>query len=328
MPPRKVGDSAAAIFTQHQVKPHETVLLGATKEDMIAGVHNKLLHIRCDWYGQQCKYGLAVPDVSALRRFCLVFALRQHSIYWKHLDNSLDISAAGPYSTKRPDYALFGGDARDAAKYGAGHPDFWFLIVASSAYFSGSLVGVDYICSYPGHKAGYTQPAPNSQAAVLARLGQCLNISYYHDLILRHLDSNKSQPIPALNRSFLNQLNTIHLNKKPRRNLSVDARKTTISLRDKLILVVDDITTSGKSLDTARAYIEAAGGKARLFSWLKTIHTSYTRMNAPELSPYKPNAIVAEPSHANFGYDSGVVDPKAPTELDSALREYVKLNGP
>jgi hypothetical protein len=31
--------------------------------------------------------------------------------------------------------------------------------------------------------------------------------------------------------------------------------------------------TSGRSLDVARAYIEAAGGTAVLFSWLKTINT-------------------------------------------------------
>lgn len=325
-PPRRQSGSADVILGKYAVARHETVLLGGTHKDMIAGVQNKLLHLRCDWYGKQSNYGLEVADVASLRRFCLVFALRKHSIFWRHDNENLDISAAGPFSTMKEAYALFGADAKSAAKHGTGHPEFWFLIAASSLYFSGALAGVHYICSYPGHKAGVSPIATDSQAYVLARLGQCMRINYYHDLILRHRDAEKSQLKQATAREFLNQINTIKLNRHPHRNLQTTPNTSPLSLKGKLVLVVDDITTSGKSLDTARAYIEAAGGKTRLFSWLKTINTSYTRMDNPEIKPYSANNLSKEPSHTNFSYNEGIVDQSAPIELNQALENFKKFS--
>ncbi|UXV85953.1 hypothetical protein IXO134_007425 [Xanthomonas oryzae pv. oryzae] len=326
-PPRRRAGSADPILSKYGVKRSEAVLLGGSEEDMIAGVQNKLLHIRCDWYGKQTEYGLfAAADVAAVQRFCLVFALRQHSIFWRHADSELDVTAAGPFSTKSEAYAMFGVDARDAAKHGSGHPEFWFLITASSLYFSGSLTGVDYICSYPGHKAAARGIEDGSQAAVLARLGQCLRINYYHDLIERHRDAEKSQFKKAYERSFLNQINTIRLNPNPHRNFSPTPNKKRVSLSGKTILVVDDITTSGKSLDSARAYIEAAGGKARLFSWLKTINSDYTRMESPKISPWQVNSFAVEPNFVTYSYDGGIVDDSAPEELDAALKLFKALS--
>ena len=65
-------------------------------------------------------------------------------------------------------------------------------------------------------------------------------------LIIRHIKSIKSQPIKADDRTFVNHLNTIHLNKRPRSYDRPEPRKTSLSLRGKHVLVVDDIMTSGR----------------------------------------------------------------------------------
>ncbi|CAB3722958.1 hypothetical protein LMG3441_03975 [Achromobacter kerstersii] len=307
---------------RYGAQPCETALVGGIREDMIAGVQNKLLLLRPTWYGQHMEYGFPVETISELARFCFVFGLRKHPIFWRVQDGTLDVSAAGPFSTFKAAYQMFGEDARAFAKGGMGSPNFWFNFAVSSMYFSGLLEGVNYICSYPGHSP-QSDPNKFGMADVLAKLGKCFNISYYHDLIVRHEEALKSQPIKAANRRFLTQLNSIHLSKRPHKNLANDAVKTAISLNGKTILVVDDFCTSGRSNEASRAFIEAAGGRARLFSWLKTINAPYTRINsAPDLAPFKPNGLENEPLSLEYDYFAHVVANGAPGEIHESLCRY------
>lgn len=321
-PARQLKDSALPIMQRYGAQRYETALVGGVDEDMRAGVQNGLLMLRPDWYGQHTEYGFSVPTISDLARFCFVFALRKHPIFWRVQDGSLDVSAAGPFSTMRAAYQMFGADARAFAKGGYGNPDFWFNFAVSSLYFSGMLEDVDYICSFPGHSPE-SDANKFGMAEVLSRLGKCFRRSYYHDLIVRHEAALKSQPIRAAERKFLNQLNTTHLSKKPHLNLSAAPRKTAISLTDKRVLVVDDFCTSGRSSEAARVLIEAAGGTARLFSWLKTISAPYCRINGPlQLSPFKPNTFAVEPARQEYSYEGHIVAPEAPAEIQDCFMRY------
>ncbi|HEL3809774.1 TPA: phosphoribosyltransferase [Stenotrophomonas maltophilia] len=323
-PARKRKDSAASILTKHGVQKHEAILLGGGDDDMICGVNNRLLHIRSDWYGKRTDHGFQVKSVEELRRFCTVFGLRQYNVFWQTGGANWTVSTAGPFSTMVSAYALFGYDARDAAKHGAGHPEFWFYITVASLYFSGLMEDVDHICSYPSHS---DQPKPitaNGLESILARLGKCTRASYLHDLIIRHSTAAKSQPIKAADRLFSNQLSTIKLNKFPHSNLAAEARKTPISLKGKKVLVVDDMITSGRSIESARAYIEAAGGHATLFGWLKTISAPYMALDGaiPGLKPYENNNVVVEPPSTAHSYQAGIVAPNAAAELDAMLKQF------
>lgn len=322
-PARNAGNSAAGILAKHGVQRHETLLLGGGEFDVRAGVNNRLLHIRSDWYGQHSDYGFQVKSVEELRRFCVLFALRQHPVFWSVNAGNLNVLAAGPFSTMKEAYSRFGYDARDAAKHGLGHPDFWFYITISTLYFSGLMEEVDYICSFPGHQSGAKTIGVDSMEAILARMGRCFRTSYYHDLIVRHTTAQKSQPIRADDRLFATQLNSIHLNKKPHLNLATAARKTPISLVGKRVLVVDDMVTSGRSLECARAYIEAAGGTAILFGWLKTISSAYRQISPTiaGLRPFEPNTI-GEPASISHSYYDSIVDADAPNELNDIFQRY------
>jgi hypothetical protein len=95
------------------------------------------------------------------------------------------------------------------------------------------------------------------------------------------------------------------------------------------VLVVDDFCTNGRSLDVARAYIEAAGGKAILFSWLKTINMSFQHMSpSPALRPYEANALMAEPSATELSYGRHIISRGAPAEIDRTLEAYKKWKWP
>ena len=92
---------------------------------------------------------------------------------------------------------------------------------------------------------------------------------------------------------------------------------------------LDDFCTNGRSLDSARAYIEAAGGKAVLFSWLKTINMGFLHMNgAPQLQPFQANTIGREPNVMNFDYTPYIVSDDAPAEIDRLLAAYREWKWP
>lgn len=319
-PARRKGGSVDPILAQFNVARHETLLVGNGEEDLLAGVNNHLLLVRPDWYASESEYGFSVSTISELERFCTVFGLRKHPIYWSIYDGPLQVRAMGPYSTKIQQYAGFGTDALKAAKYEAGSLEFWHRLIVSSVYFSDLIAEVDYIASFPGHEQGIKPKVVNE---VMALLGKCFRKTFFPDLIERHATSIKSAYASASQKTFRNQLNTIRLNAYPHPYGSEKARKTPINLHGKTVLIVDDFCTNGRSLDAARAYIEAAGGKAISFAWLKTINSDYLHMKpAPTLQPFQSNSVADEPPSVAYPYVDGIEDGEAPAEIASILDRY------
>lgn len=320
-PPRQRGGSVAPILEQFGVKLHETILVGAQDEDLHAGVNNKLLLLRPAWYGGDLKYGFELKSISELARFCLIFGTRMHPIYWQVSDaaRGLEVAAMGPFSTVISAYAKFGEDALAAAKYEAGTLEFWHQLITSTLYFSGLIHQVDLIAVYPGHGSGIKVKAFYE---VLSLLGKCFRKRFYVDLLLRHQDAAKSTATKAVFRNFAPQVNTLRLNRNPSQ-YGGEPLASQIDLKNKAVLVVDDICTSGRSLDTARAYLVAAGARPILFSWLKTINTDFYSMEpAPVLNPFEANTIVQEPPSVHYGYHQQIIDSQAPSEIDEVLKRF------
>ncbi len=321
MPARQTKDSVNPILTKYGVKLEETVLVGSAETDLIAGKNNRLLLLRADWYENKIDYGFGLKSIKELERFCLLFGNRSHYFYWQvnEPDENLNLNTLGPYSTHKPEFATFGGDAFKAAKFEKGTLDFWHHLITSTLYFSGIIHKVDYITVYPGH-AGNKKVQEFYEA--LDILGKCFGKTFYVDLILRHTAAAKSATTPHAEKTFLTQINTIHLNNYPSK-LGKEPNKSALRLKDKCVLVVDDICTNGRSLDTARAYLSSAGAKCILFCWLKAIHRDYLRMvPMPEISPYKPNALATEPGNVAYGYHQHIVDTAAATEIDTLLSQF------
>lgn len=323
LPKRQQRSSVSPILDDFQIQRCEAVLLGAKKSDLEAATNNKLLLLRPSWYEPRTEYGLDMTSVDDLRRFCLIFGLREHPVFWQVQQENLNYSAMGVYSTYIERFADVGNDAKDAAKWGGGTLDFWLSAVFATLYFANLVQDVKYICSFPGHDPSSSSPAIPFVHETLITLGQSLRVGYYRDLLVRHTASRKSQTNRGA-RTFSNQLDTLRLNRSPHLNRSEDPRKSKMDLRGVKVLVVDDFCTTGHSLDSARALVEAAGGEAVLFSWLKTINTPFTHMSPDpkSLKPWQPNQLAAEPASVEFGFREHIVDQKATDELDSILRRY------
>jgi hypothetical protein len=322
-PVRQRSGSVDPILAETGIQHHETILVGSQDTDMQAGVNNKLLLIRPAWYGAEMPYGFPVESISELARFCEIFAFRQHPIYWSIDEDALQVRSMGPFSTRLPDFAEFGSSARATAKDNRGDPAFWFFAVVSALYFSGLVHQVDYICSFPGHNPAATGGIRAVLDSVMTRFAKCFSKPYLPDLILRHTMSRKSQYLRPEQKTFANQINTIHLNRRPRRYDRPAPPKKPLSLTGKQVLIVDDFITNGRSLDVARAFIEAAGATAILFSWLKTINTNFFHMFPdPPLTPYQPSAITDEPPMRAYGFVRHIVASQAPDEINRILDAY------
>ncbi|WP_431099012.1 hypothetical protein [Polaromonas aquatica] len=322
-PYRQMAGSVDPILAQFNVQRHETILIGARDEDLRAGVNNKLFLLRPSWYGGNLEYGFELKSISELERFCSLFGTRQHPFYWNVSDPHADlqVSALGPFSTYIEQYASFSEDARRAAKFDAGTLEFWHQLIVSTLYFSGIMHKVDYITVYPSHTSGAKSKAFYDD---LSLLGKCFGKTFFPDLLLRHSDAPKSSKSRAADRLFSNQVNSIKLNRYPAK-YGGKPRKTALSLAGKTILVIDDICTSGRSIDCARSYLGAAGASSILFAWLKTINTDFLSMTpTPGLSPYQQNILTAEPAHRAYGYSQHIVDAQAPAEIETLLEAYKK----
>jgi hypothetical protein len=323
LPARQFAGSADPILAELGIERHETILVGSKTIDMQAGVNNRLLLVRPAWYGDAMEYGFRVASINELARFCEIFALRQYPIYWSIDDGALQVRSMGPFSTILNDFAEFGSSARATAKENRGDPEFWFFAVVSALYFSGLIHQVHYISPFPGHNPAATGGVRVLFDDVMTRFAKCFRKPYLPDLIVRHTRSQKSQYLRPEQKTFGNQINTIHLNRRPRSYDKPEPRKTALPLAGKKVLVVDDFITNGRSLDVARAFIEAAGANAVLFSWLKTINTSFEHMFPdPSFDPYQPCAIGQEPTTVSSPYRNYIVAPRAPRELTSILRAY------
>jgi predicted amidophosphoribosyltransferase len=318
-PARRRSGSVDPILRKYDVLKREVILVGNGEEDVLAGVNNKLLLVRPNWYPTTSEYGFLVESIAEFERFCVIFGLRKHPIYWAVNTGKLNVYAMGPYSTRITEYATFGTDAVQSAKHEKGTLNFWHQLIVSTLYFSGLIEKVDYIATYPGHSVGEKNRVIDQ---VMSQLGKCFRKTFYPDLIVRHTTAVKSAYATPEQKTYKNQLATIKLNRRPKK-YGVEPRHSNISLGNKTVLVVDDICTNGRSLESARFFIESAGGKTILFSWLKTINTNYLEIDSrPTINPFMSNNIEAEPATKPHGYHQQIVEQEAASEIASLLDFY------
>jgi len=328
LPHKPSSDSINYVLNQMGWDPTETVYVGNTDDDMRTAVNGNVLFLNGTWFGKRTDYGFEFSSPRDIARFIDIFCLREHLWHFCINEQGLEYYALAPYSTYKQEFAAYSTDAKQAAKWGAGHPDFWTKYLFSTIYFSELHKRIDYVAVYPGHEAGFGNPIMEEPTLAFTK---CFRKSYLRDLVVRHTPSRKSsfarvagQPI-----DHLNQLNTLVLTRYPLRGTG-DKRYVRSPLTDgKTVLIVDDICTNGYSLEAARSFLEQTGVRVICLSWLKTINTNYQKLEqvAP-FSPFEASHFNQIPPIRSFPYHNFVVDPYAPEEIDQKLSSYDNWNWP
>lgn len=119
-----------------------------------------------------------------------------------------------------------------------------FMYLVSQCYLSDLLSDIDIITVYPGHNKGSTNKVLKDYSSYLSLF---FKDKFIDDLILRHTTAPKST-YQQSQRNILDQFNTIMINP--------DYKK---KIQTKNILVLDDFTTTGFSLECARRMLLNAG---------------------------------------------------------------------
>ncbi|MCM2529701.1 phosphoribosyltransferase [Shewanella algae] len=327
IPKKPTAASTSYVLRKMQWKANEVLYIGSTDNDMRTAVNGKILFLRASWYNNNSNYGFNFSEPKQIARFIDSLCLREH--FWSHeiIDGDFEFYALAPFSTYKVEFKRYSEDAREAAKFGRGHPDFWLSAIVTSMYFTGIQERIDFITAYPGHQAGVGNDKMNDD---LMTFGKCFRKGYLHDLIERHTTALKSQTARQTGQkiSHKNQLNTIRLNRLPTKNNN--SKYKTPPLRNgKKVLVVDDICTRGYSLETARKYIEKTGAKTILVAWLKTINTDIETLgHLGQFDPYQNNTFKNVIHGKTYSYQKYLVDPKASEELSDQFEFFKNWDWP
>jgi HAD superfamily hydrolase (TIGR01549 family) len=321
VPQKPKEEAVKSILDKLGIEPKKAIYIGNSDIDMRTAVNSKLLFLNATWYGENTDYGFKFLTLKEIARFIDIFCLRDNLWAYCINDGRLEYYALGIYGIreKQYDYSL---DAKEAAKFGRGHPEFWIKYLLSTVYLSGLHERIDYIAPYPGHQQG---SIPSVMEKTIVTFAKCCRKKYLKDLIVRHTTSTKSafarynnQPI-----NHFNQLNTIHLNPTPAQNIEGKVYKKSPLNSKKTVLVIDDFCTQGYSLEAARNFIEQTGAKVILISLLKTIIKNYERIDdLGKFDPCNPYHFSDVGKTRIYPFNSYLIEKFAHQEIRSKLHEY------
>lgn len=327
IPPKPRSDATTYILQKMKWESKETLYIGASENDMQTAVNGELLFLRATWWANKTDYGFEFSSPKDVAKFIDTFCLRDHFWCYQITDGDFELYALAPFSTMKEEYTLYSQDAKDAAKHGQGHPEFWVSALVTSLYFTGIHHRIDYIATYPGHQAGSGNKIMNIP---MSTFGKCFRKNYIQNLVERHNTAIKSQTarMKGISIDHLNQLNTIKLNPKPQKNPTSNYAKSPLG-KGKTVLLIDDICTRGYSLESARAFIEQTGAKVIMATWLKTINTDIEVLKPlTRFDPYALNEFEAAELLKTHSYHANIIDHLAPTELTQIFKGFQEWDWP
>ena len=298
---------------------NETIYVGNTNDDMMTAVNGKVLFLNATWYGKNTDYGFEHKTPIDVGRFIDIFCLRDHFWQYSIQENGLEYYALGIYGTIDDEFKIYTEDAKQAAKFGRGHPEFWANYLLASIYFSGLHTKIDYIAPYPGHKMG---SLPTLMEEGFLAFSKCFRKTYLKDLVVRHTTSTKSAFARSQNQRLdhFNQLNSIRLEKFPLKKGNERFKNCPVK-KGKTVLIIDDFCTQGYSLEAARIFVEQTGAQVVCLSLLKTIFKDYEQIvYIDNFDPFKPNKF-SHLKSIKYPYRRHI-DNNANEEIGAKLESY------
>lgn len=162
--------------------------------------------------------------------------------------------------------------------------DILMVHLLCSAYLDGSLPGRAWFCVYPSSTPGRV----NDQLAEFLQVAKVMVGSYYRGDLLVRASKAIDTSMARANRqhgtvSIATQATTVHLNPKYRS-----------AVRGKTVIVFDDFTTEGMSLDWARNLLTKAGAREVIgvtIGKYRKPYTVFTPRPGVTIDAFAPNAL-------------------------------------
>lgn len=297
---------------------HQLLYVGCSTLDWRTAINSGVLYLHANWAARQpggttsltVESPLEVP--SFFETFLATppawaYGLDQGN--WK-LRSLLPASAILPCTSPRQKFTLQDVFTYDKAikVNDEDARDLLMLFVLSNAYLEGLIPANPVICVYPGSKRGKVSL---QLADYLDRAAKLFHGYYKDDLLVRASDAidtslervNARKKGRTPNVSIATQAATVHLGERYRGRLT-----------GRSVIVFDDFTTNGMSLEWARLLLSAAGaGRIVMLTVGKygTSHYRYDLRSGIRLDPFTLNTLSATDfvtTSRSSAVDNSVVD--------------------
>lgn len=302
-----------AVTDQLDLARHELLYVGQTAMDWRTAINSGVLYLHALWSAQ------IPPGVTALASDSpgdvadFIDDFLTGKPIWSHrlddgawsLRSLLPAGATLPSTRPHSRFTLqdvFTYDRRidvggDEAR------DLLMIMVLTSAYLEGLIPANPLICVYPGSRMGNVS---RQLANYLDKAASLFHGYYREDLLVRGADA----PDTSLER--------VRARREGRSaNVSIATQATTVhlgpqykaKLRGKTVVVFDDFTTHGNSLEWARILLEAAGAASIVMLTVGKYGDGHTRFELKDhvrLDPYTLNALTPDDfrqSHLRPAFD-------------------------
>ncbi|MBK5996904.1 hypothetical protein JHN53_35920 [Streptomyces sp. MBT58] len=290
-----------AVTTALHLRRYELLYVGCTAMDWRTAINSGVMYQHAAWAGSMPSgtTSLVARTPSDVDRFLEMFLSADPS--WSHradqgnwsLRSLLPASALLPSTSPGPTFRL-----QDVFTYkkpvkigDADARSVLMLFVLANAYLENLIPANPYFCIYPSSTSGQVSERLKTYLDKAAAL---FHGYYREDLLVRAVNApdtslerwKASQGQAAQNISIATQAQTVHLGPGYRGKLGT-----------KTVVVLDDFTTHGMSLEWARLLLTAAGAQRIVMLTVGKYgsrHTRYDLKDPSTLAPYQLNSLTAD----------------------------------
>lgn len=285
-------DHAAELL---HLRKNQMVIVGTTEWDWMTGINAGVLYIHASWASA---LGRSITTLSAEDPADLYWVLDRHLLHEPQWLFALDDAkrALRVRSLFQPDETFPGTSPtsfnlktvftydRPVTVGDGSARDILMMHLLFSAYLDGSLPHRAWFCVYPSSTPGRV----NDQLAEFLEPAKVMVGSYYKgDLLVRASKATDTSVARATGRhdtvSIATQATTVHLNPKYRS-----------TVKGKTVIVFDDFTTEGMSLDWARNLLARAGARQVIgvtIGKYRKPYTVFTPRPRVSINAFAPNAL-------------------------------------
>jgi phosphoribosylpyrophosphate synthetase len=278
--PKGSGLYVKTVLDHFEISPFEAIYLGNNDlHDYLESIISKVWYWHTCWSGtpSECPYQFQHPPEAI--NYIYRYFVKKNLWYWKLQafdDSNLPVKIYSMSKFQRDHWSSVEKDAKaidlseelfKSAKLKCHDPTFIRNHFIASLYFEGLLHEADIITSWPSSNPEQTESIMGKELEDVALM---FNMLHFDKLFIRHSKSIKSST-SRTNRetvSLANQINTVSIQ-----------QRLLGKIQEKTVIVVDDFTTEGHSLEWARHLLLSAGVKNVIgATWGKTERHSHETM--------------------------------------------------
>lgn len=238
-----------------RVQLNEIIYIGDNdRTDIYCAINAGVLPIAARYSNSEMKYGLPFDSPKDLKNYLLTFAMQEAPYFgWRYSGSCLDTDTDIDVRALIGDHGGLTNILEDVLKHQRDVRigssiirvrDLLFYYFVSQCYLSGLINDIDLVTFYPGHQTNSLNPTLEQYSRKISKI---FRDRFEPNLILRHQNALESKKQGA-GRNIFEQFRTVQINPACKEKIV-----------NKRILVLDDFTTHGYSLETARRMLSKAG---------------------------------------------------------------------